>query len=71
MVVRTALVLAVVVMVNYLGAQFFDRFYLSSQTQRQLSSRTVERAAFDDEPRRRDALLRQDRTIFIRPSSRC
>jgi hypothetical protein len=31
-VVRTALVLAVVVMVNYLGAQFSGRFYLSSQT---------------------------------------
>ncbi len=40
-VVRTALVLAVVVMVNYLGAQFFHRFYLSSQTRVELSSRTV------------------------------
>src|SRR5476649_1866204 len=40
MVVRTALVLAVVVMVNYLGAKFFGRFYLSSQTQ-QLSARTL------------------------------
>jgi hypothetical protein len=40
MVVRTALVLAVVVMVNYLGAKFFHRFYLSSQTQ-QLSTRTL------------------------------
>jgi len=39
-VVRTALVLAVVVMVNYLGAKFFRRFYLSSQAQ-QLSSRTL------------------------------
>ena len=38
---RTALVLAVVVMINYLGAQFFTRFYLSSQTRVQLSSRTV------------------------------
>jgi hypothetical protein len=46
-VVRTVLVLAVVVMVNYLGAQFFDRFrffgrvYLSSQTRIELSPRTV------------------------------
>jgi ABC-2 type transport system permease protein len=40
-VVRTALVLAVVVMVNYLGAKFYSRFYLSSQTQAQLSSRTL------------------------------
>ena len=39
-VVRTVLVLAVVVMVNYLGAKFFRRFYLSSQAQ-QLSSRTL------------------------------
>lgn len=41
MVARTALVLAVVVMVNYLGTQFFRRFYLSSQTRVELSSRTV------------------------------
>jgi len=40
-VVRTALVLAVVGMVNYLGAKFHHRFYLSSQTQVQLSSRTL------------------------------
>jgi hypothetical protein len=40
-VVRTALVLAVVVMVNYLGAKFYSRFYLSSQTQVKLSSRTL------------------------------
>ena len=40
-VVRTALVLAVVVMLNYLGAQFFHRFYLSSQTNVGLSSRTL------------------------------
>ncbi|HEY4415189.1 MAG TPA: Gldg family protein [Verrucomicrobiae bacterium] len=40
-IVRTALVLAVVVMVNYLGAQFFHRFYLSSQTRIALSSRTL------------------------------
>jgi len=41
-VVRTALVLAVVVMVNYLGARFFGRFYLSSQTRIQLAPRTLE-----------------------------
>lgn len=40
-VARTILVLAVVVMVNYLGAIFFHRFYLSSQTRVQLSSRTL------------------------------
>ena len=40
-VVRTALVLAVVVMVNYLGAKFHRRFFLSSQTEVQLSSRTL------------------------------
>jgi hypothetical protein len=40
-VVRTALVLAVVVMVNYLAAQFFHRFYLSAQTRVQLSPRTM------------------------------
>ena len=39
-VVRTALVLAVVVMANYLGAKFYGRFYLSSQAQ-QLSSHTL------------------------------
>ncbi|MGA2028777.1 MAG: GldG family protein [Verrucomicrobiota bacterium] len=39
--VRTVLVLAVVVMVNYLGAQFFRRFYLSSQTRIELSPRTL------------------------------
>ena len=38
---RTVLVGAVVVMVNYLGAQFFQRFYLSSHTRIQLSSRTA------------------------------
>ncbi len=41
MLLRTALVLAVVVMLNYLGAQFFHRFYLSSQTRVALSSRTL------------------------------
>jgi hypothetical protein len=40
-VVRTALVLSVVVMVNYLGARFFGRFYLSSQTRVQLASATL------------------------------
>jgi hypothetical protein len=40
MAVRTLLVLAVVVMVNDLGAKFFGRFYLSSQAQR-LSTRTL------------------------------
>jgi hypothetical protein len=39
--VRTALVLAVVAMLNYLGARFFHRFYLSSQTNVGLSSRTL------------------------------
>jgi hypothetical protein len=39
--VRTVLVCAVVVMANFLGAQFFYRFYLSSQTRIQLASRTV------------------------------
>jgi len=41
LVVRTALVGAVVVMVNFLGAQFFHRFYLSSQTRLVMSSRTL------------------------------
>jgi len=40
-VARTALVLAVVVMVNYLGARFFGRFYLSSQTRIQLAPQTL------------------------------
>src|ERR1035441_9320247 len=39
-VLRTALVLAVVVMANYLGAKFFGRFFLSSQS-RPLSTRTL------------------------------
>jgi ABC-type uncharacterized transport system len=38
---RTILVIAVVVMANYLGAQFSKRFYLSPQTSAKLSSRTV------------------------------
>jgi len=41
-VVRTVLVLAVVVMVNYLGSLFAKRFYLSSQTRIKLSPRTVD-----------------------------
>ena len=40
-VLRTALVLAVVVMVNYLGGLFYHRFFLSSQTSVKLSTRTV------------------------------
>ena len=40
MVARTVLALAVVVMVNYLSAKFFGRFFLSSQAQ-QLSARTL------------------------------
>jgi hypothetical protein len=39
-VLRTALVLAVVVMVNYLGAKMFGRYFLSSQAQH-LSTRTL------------------------------
>jgi ABC-2 type transport system permease protein len=39
--VRTTLVLAVVVMANYLGARFFGRFYLSSQTRVQLAPQTL------------------------------
>ncbi len=38
---RTLLVLAVVVMVDYLGAKFSSRHYLSSQTSVQLSPRTL------------------------------
>ena len=41
MVLRTVLVLAVAVMLNYLGAQFFYRYYSSSQTHSALSSRTL------------------------------
>jgi hypothetical protein len=39
--VRTLLVIAVVVMANYLSTQFFQRYYLSPQTQAGLSSRTL------------------------------
>jgi hypothetical protein len=38
---RTVVVLAVVIMINYLGGQYFKRFFLSSQTKIALSSRTV------------------------------
>jgi hypothetical protein len=41
LVCRTLLVLAVVIMANYLGAQFAHRYYLSSQTRVQLASRTL------------------------------
>lgn len=40
-VVRTIVVLAVVVMVNYLSSRYFERFYLSSQTRVELSTRTI------------------------------
>ncbi len=40
-VLRTALVLAVVLMVNYFGAKFSHRYYLSQQTRVELSSRTL------------------------------
>jgi hypothetical protein len=39
-VLRTALVLAVAVMANWLGAKFYKRIYLSEQTRVELSSRT-------------------------------
>ncbi len=41
-ILRTTLVLAVVVMMNYLSGHFFGRFFLSSQTRIELSSRTLE-----------------------------
>jgi ABC-2 type transport system permease protein len=40
-IVRTMLALAVVTMLNYLGAQFSQRFYLSSETRIKLSARTI------------------------------
>src|ERR1041385_4630067 len=40
-VLRTVLVLAVAVMVNFLGAKFYHRFYLSEQMRVELSSRTL------------------------------
>jgi len=39
--VRTVLVLAIVLMANYLGAKFYQRYYMSSQTRMALSSRTL------------------------------
>lgn len=41
MVLRTLLVLAVVVMANYLGTRFYHRYYLSSQTRVALAPRTL------------------------------
>src|SRR5580658_9796217 len=38
--VRTAVVLAVVVMLNYIGGRYFQRFHLSSQTRVELSTKT-------------------------------
>jgi hypothetical protein len=38
---RVVLVIAAVVMANYLGARFFHRYYMSSQTRIALSSRTL------------------------------
>jgi ABC-type uncharacterized transport system involved in gliding motility auxiliary subunit len=40
-VLRTALVLAVLVMLNYLGGEFFQRVFLSSQARVELSPRTL------------------------------
>jgi hypothetical protein len=40
-VLRTALVLAVAAMANFLGGKFYQRFYLSPQTRVELSSRTL------------------------------
>ena len=40
-VLRTALVLVVVIMVNFLGAKFYHRFYLNAQMRVELSSRTL------------------------------
>ena len=41
LVLRTALVLAVVVMVNYLGGHWYQRFHLSAATRQELSPRTT------------------------------
>ena len=41
MVLRTVLVVAVAAMANYLGDKFYHRFYLSSQTRVEVSSRTL------------------------------
>ena len=40
-VLRTVLVFAVAVMMNFLGAKFYHRFYLNKQTRVELSSRTL------------------------------
>ena len=40
-VLRTALVLAVLVMLSYLGTKFYHRYYLSQQNRVQLASRTL------------------------------
>src|ERR1035441_4855978 len=65
-VLRTVLVLAVVVMANYLGAKFFHRFYLSSQTQVQLSSRTL--AVLHSLTNRVDVTLYYDRKADFYPT---
>jgi LPXTG-motif cell wall-anchored protein len=41
LIARTALVLAVVVMINYLGARWYQRFYFSSATRMELSPLTM------------------------------
>jgi ABC-type uncharacterized transport system involved in gliding motility auxiliary subunit len=41
LILRTVLVLAVVVMLNYLGARWHERFYLSPNTRQQLSPQTL------------------------------
>ena len=71
-VLRTLLMLTVVVMVNYLGAQFFHRFYLSSQTRIALVLPHADHPAFAHEPGDHHAVLRYARPgiIFIQPSSR-
>jgi ABC-type uncharacterized transport system involved in gliding motility auxiliary subunit len=65
-VLRTVLVLAVVVMANYLGAKFFHRFYLSSQTQVQLSPRTL--AVLRSLTNRVDVTLYYDRKADFYPT---
>jgi ABC-2 type transport system permease protein len=66
LVLRTALVLAVVVMANYLGAKFFHRFYLSSQTRVALSSRTL--AVLHSLTNRVDVTLYYDRKADFYPT---
>ncbi len=41
LILRTAVVLAVVVMVNYLGARWHQRFYLNAEARQELSPRTT------------------------------